>query len=116
MNTLVNLKIKHLLFEKGWRYKLSKTYTEKGIYVNHSLAEERWNKGDISYIDNITISDVIMWLYETHKIFITLVRNKNQTFTALLYLPNDKEKLLFYNLSPTEAYEKAIEYTLNNLI
>lgn len=66
-----------------------------------------------------TITEVIMWLYEKHGIWIsvdymddvalfggivTTIKNNTQIY----------EKYFF--LSPTEAYESGINYVLNNLI
>jgi hypothetical protein len=72
-----------------------------------------------------TISDVIMWIYEKHEIWIQvkpggkletwdfIVQKKDNTFAVSYF--EIKQHKPFFN-SPTEAYEAAIEYTLNNLI
>ena len=67
------------------------------------------------------IMQVIMWLYEKYKIWIQVfilnktfawkVQDVNTLVITCLYAQQDKG----YN-SPTEAYEAAIEYTLENLI
>ena len=67
------------------------------------------------------IMQVIMWLYEKYKIWIQVfilnktfawkVQDVNTLVITCLYAQQDKG----YN-SPTEAYEAAIEYTLNKLI
>ena len=84
------------------------------------------------------IADVVMWIYEKHGIWINvcpIIIEYNYTkdcinFTYLItklktYLENGKmygndDKGIFSNSyyydSPTEAYEAAIEYTLNNFI
>ena len=67
------------------------------------------------------IMQVIMWLYEKHGIWISVVQNEyldKFQYTLTQKKSNswnivDNDKL--FN-SPTEAYEAAIEYTLKNLI
>ena len=51
-----------------------------------------------------------MWLYEKHKIWINPTYQYNKFFWKFGSYQTQE-----YN-SPTEAYEAAIEYTLNNLI
>ena len=115
MNKEVSFKINQLLYDKGWRYELG--VDETGHKVKNSLAEQRWNEGDLTYVD-ITIAEVIDWLYEKHGIWIWVSMELGYTTTFCWHLigesissdykPNFK--------SPTEAGEAAIEYTLNNLI
>ena len=70
---------------------------------------------------NPTIADVVMWLYEKHGIWISSDFSEvDESFTYKIHLINsDNLPRIFtdcgYN-SPTEAYEAAIIYTLNNLI
>lgn len=78
-----------------------------------------------NYYDAPTIADVIMWIYEKHEIWIQvkpggkletwdfIVQKKDNTFAVSYF--EIKQHKPFFN-SPTEAYEAAIEYTLNNLI
>lgn len=66
-----------------------------------------------------TITEVVMWLYEKHGIWIGVQPNEpyvddDWCFTIFKDLKNNNS-LEGYN-SPTEAYEVAIEYTLKNLI
>ena len=119
MNTLINPETKQLLFDKGWRYELSESYDPElgGTRVNHSLGEQRWNEGkNLTYVD-ITISEVVMWLYEKHGIWIEVIETDlfNRFFFQIKRKDNTRLKNGDFNY-PTEAYEAAIEYTLNNLI
>lgn len=127
MNTLITPETKQLLFDKGWRYELSESYDPElgGTRVNHSLGEQRWNEGkNLTYVD-ITITEVIMWLYEKHGIWIQPTICNDKTFRVgcielknhplVEHIVRNKNEQLYFN-SPTEAYEAAIEYTLNNLI
>jgi len=116
MNTLINPETKQLLFDKGWRYELSESYDPElgGTRVNHSLGEQRWNEGkNLTYVD-ITIAEVVMWLYEKHGVWIKAEPTIKDKWEAFVYQVGWK----YVNTvnSPTEAYEAAIEYTLNNLI
>ena len=74
-----------------------------------------------------TISDVVMWLYEKHGIWIDVNITRYGKFWGNVFLKEEYNDLKnpfnweFVNQiidfnSPTEAYEAAIEYTLNNLI
>jgi len=124
MNTPISFEIKKLLFNKGWRYKLS--LDETGHRVEHSLAEQRWNEGDLSYID-INISEAVMWLYEKHFLWIIALPTVTGHFAyKIVDVQLNPEKPIErppyndvsandYN-SPTEAYEDAIIYTLKNLL
>ena len=136
MNTLITPETKQLLFDKGWRYELSESYDPElgGTRVNHSLGEQRWNEGkDLTYVD-ITIAEVVMWLYEKHGIWINVggdcdYKFKFEIHTWKWYQPEETYRLghtvlgkTFWDTSsepfdsPTEAYGAAIEYVLKNLI
>jgi hypothetical protein len=96
--------------------------------VNIEIAEILFKKHGVLLSD---ISDVVMWLYEKHGIWISVhlenyrgyegydfnfefVDNSEKTIAK----QEDAYKLLGETVfnSPTEAYEAAIEYTLKNLI
>ncbi len=73
-----------------------------------------------------TISHVIMWLYIEHDIWISVINTpiKEDYFEfqiskvngTLLYNSNQYNKKLKIFKSPITAYEKAILYTITNLI
>lgn len=119
MNKLVTPEIKQLLFDKGWRYELSEIYDPEigGTRVMHSLGEQRWNEGDLSYVD-ITIVEIVMWLYEKHGIWIYPFRHdfNNQFYWHIDTAHEDEFTSDNVFNSPTEAYEEAIKYTLTKLI
>lgn len=89
--------------------------------------------GTIEELDNMDkdnpdlyseIMQVIMWLCEKHGVWVCsypdAVMQKGWYFTVFINT-NTKTTLANYHSeadfkSPTEAYEAAIEYTLNNLI
>jgi hypothetical protein len=68
-----------------------------------------------------TIAEVVMWLYEKHGIWTVVNVNIMGSWYFEHFDLKEKRNAEFkptdthYN-SPTEAYEAAIEYTLNNLI
>ena len=110
MNTPINFETAKLLKEKGFRI---------------------LSDFESSYP---TIAEVVMWLYEKHGVWISTKGDDNKTFKYELHVWNwyEPEKTFrqghvsFGNgvwdtdsepfNSPTETYEAAIEYTLNNLI
>lgn len=78
-----------------------------------------------------TIADVVMWLYEKHGIWISVHEEGCKGYIGfdfnIVFLGNHEkniigQEILYKNLgetvfnSPTEAYQAAILYTLNNLI
>lgn len=56
------------------------------------------------------IMQVIMWLYEKHGIWISVIHQHNKFFWKFGSYQTQE-----FN-SPTETYEAAIDYVLNNLI
>jgi len=70
------------------------------------------------------ILQVVMWLYEKHGIWISVVPYNDEELSQTLWENkiihisndyNDCSDYTFYH-SPTESYLSAIEYILNNLI
>ena len=78
----VDEEIKQLLYDKGFRFLLEDIQLEEGghLRANYSLAEQRWNEGNLSYIDDLTIAIVVKWLYLKHNIWITVERNEIKSF------------------------------------
>lgn len=63
-----------------------------------------------------TFADVVMWLYEKHKIWVEVI--KTDLFNKFFFQIKRKDSTRLKNgdfNTPTEAYEAAIEYVLNNL-
>lgn len=127
MNRTVKFEIAKLLKEKGFD---ESTYSfffddvpNSPITKNERIQYNKIYKS----ISAPTISEVVMWLYEKHEIWInvdisgTFAKNTIEGEFYYKVIKNNKEVqpgfLMqdFFN-SPTEAYEAAIEYTLNNLI
>lgn len=65
---------------------------------------------------NPTISDVVMWLYEKHGIWIS-VDPDNDIDTWFYTISHGTSTTVFGNYSgPIEVYEKGIEHVLNSMI
>lgn len=103
-------------------YPIAKLLNKKGVIIP---SEKMYNKnGTFNYskswcISAPTIAQVVMWLYEKHGIWVACVVWEDAPhFLSKVFVMNDftKSKNISSFNSPTEAYEAAIEYVLNNLI
>ena len=128
MNTPVSLPIAKLLKEKGFDIKTEKVYgqillnTFKLVNFNFTEMDEESGFQNAPYFLAPTIDEVKWWLYEKHKIWITVdwsfsekkpstkvkwhfgisnVGNREKCIELII-------ELIWYN-SPTEAYEAGIE-------
>jgi hypothetical protein len=109
MNTPVSFPLAKLLKEKGF---------DKPTFGFYSYSSNKYDTYSQLIRVNLlsdnyaapTISDVVMWLYEKHGIWISPTHQHNQFFWGFGSYQTQEFK------TPTEAYEAAIEYTLNKLI
>jgi hypothetical protein len=138
MNKEVSFPISKLLKEKGFDVPVRNYYLqkEKGNYLHEGFEDSywgdnrivNWNKDVVGikpfegFLSAPTIAEAVMWLYEKHKIWITsepcIVHNGITNIHKIFkdnYLDTISRASKGYN-SPIEAYEAAIDYTLNNLI
>ena len=136
MNKEVNFEIAKLLKEKGFDKSTLCFYTkpnskmfgidEHGRYYQiRNKAKSLWITGNAATlnIDNVyfapTIAEVVMWLYEKHGIWISVTKDwdvgKCLGFESIIDTNDGFINTETYN-SPTEAYEAAITYCLENLI
>lgn len=70
LDSYCDLNLLQLLYDKGFRFK---TGTE-GHRVIHNLAEDRFNRGDVSYCeDYITHAAVVEWLRVNHNIDVIVL-------------------------------------------
>ena len=131
MNTPVKFEIAKLLKEKG-----IKIDTDEVIFYRdevNNIEEHQIKNRDVLYsytgmdpypafdeneYQTYIIAEVVMWLYEKHGIWIYPFRHDfNKEFYWSIDTKNEDEYTSDDKFnSPTEAYEAAIEYTLNNLI
>lgn len=123
MTTPVNFSIAKLLKEKGFNELCNQ------LYFDGELKDITVQK--VSYDDTLssryyiapTIADVVMWLYEKHGIWIDVSLNQFSKPKDLqwMYSIVFTEDCTYSHspksyISPTEAYEAAIEYVLTKLI
>lgn len=138
MNKAVNFELAKLLKEKGFHELTWQSYRT----IEHTDERLKWWKvgelnkpmycklsdsNDAFYgiCSAPTIAEVVMWLYEKHGIWIeNHITNYGFFYCQIWQKSNNPDKKIKeyqidnnkeYN-SPTEAYEKAIEYTLTKLI
>lgn len=128
MNTPVKFELAKLLKEKD-----IKIDTEEVLFYRdevNNIEEHQVKNRDVLYnytgFGNYTpdeneyqtymISDIVMWLYEKHGIWIYSSQNSKGLFQWNLDYNSTGDKGMLDFKSPTEAYESAIEYVLNNLI
>ena len=120
--------------------------SDRSPFLQKECALYNWNNYDdfsTSYYSAPTIAEVIMWLYEKHgiRIFILpqdksivdyrvgasdypslplflliLKYEKDLSIKEVLNSSDPNSKMFLHFDEPTEAYEAAIEYTLENLI
>lgn len=136
LQSYCNLNLLQLLYDKGFRFKLSITNNR----VDNNLAEEKFNKGIISYCeDYIPYSVVIEWLRVNHKLHLLLdyshdhnkysckvfdqfhadeLRRRNPRSEGRFPYPYQSNCLRHYYRydTPQAAYSAAFDYILNNLI
>ena len=126
MNKEVNFEIAKLLKDKEFmdknmygevRLSQPKFYDNHGIIHSIKDAFEKTELNLRECYNAPTIVEVVMWLYEKHGIWI-YIRQGYKWEWYIETVANHPE--LKYNDgledSPTEAYEEAIIYTLENLI
>lgn len=145
MNIPVSFEIAKLLKEKGFDELCGEHYsfgsgdkenpktgqTFIGGFINELGLQRKYKNSELSKwklpygeFSAPTITEVVMWLYEKHGVWVSI----NPTHTdelwgyEILVKSNDPYKGWFNEISgytfnsPTEAYEAGIEYALNNLI
>lgn len=142
LDTPVSFPIAKLLKEKGFDiantvgyYDSSKLIIDKNYlnrYPQGNIVELNWNNFSNKYSAPI-VSEVIMWLYEKHGIWVSVdwmkrIKPYNSGFYCHLRGTNkslNRDNFIVINdtlnpgyevfNSPTEAYEAAIEYALLNV-
>lgn len=126
MNKPISFPLAKLVKEKGfdipctegWINYLTSFTGETGMPDDESnLVLDRL--GNPHLIERPTIADVVMWLYEKHEYWCYTYTNGKIWHPCIQHKFGDMAvlsgKIGEFN-SPTEAYEKGIEYILNNMI
>ena len=121
MINLVSFGLAKLLKEKGYDKPVNNYTSERDgdYFSNEKQTISYKNYNEIRNVYSIpTISEVVMWLYEKHGIWIYSFRHDfNNEFYWHIDTSHEDEFTSDMNFnSPTEAYEAAIEYVLKNLI
>ena len=125
MNTLVNFELAKLLKEKCFNQPCQFLRVGGTYRISNEKEGDLFDNGDPStQIPNDwflapTIAEVVMWLYEKHEVWINVRYMDNVAnfgFCVTTLKDNTEQTELYYFSTPTEAYEAAIQYVLNNLI
>ena len=125
MNTPVKYELAKLLKEKGFDEPTLLCYDKCDMLASYAeTVFKPKNYNTSGYVKSApTIAEVVMWLYEEHKLWIYIIYEKglfhnnieDTTHTALF-----EEDCRVFNMcnykTPIEAYEAAIKYCLENII
>lgn len=118
MNTVVSFELAKLLKEKGF------VCIESDKFWMNGFSHPKKDYNPITYQDKdnvATISDVVMWLYDKHGIWIEVSSWLNQPVDneiwdiAFQWFINGLADGKPYK-TPTKAYEGAIKYVLNSIL
>lgn len=126
MTTTVKYPLAKLLKEKGFDNHCDKKYIAQCLWQKPN-SREKYKNSEIhqncSDVSAPTIAEVVMWLYEKHGIWIDVSLNQFSKSKDLqwMYSIVFTEDCTYSHspksyISPTEAYEAAIEYVLTHLI
>ena len=132
MKTHVNFEIAKLLKEKGFEGSKSPLFYYKDGTLHKTPTGgykglKCWNTWEATQgvrWDAPTIVEVVMWLYEKHGIWISVLMENNEEDNVSFYFSitknvNNETYFIIRKSnfkSPTEAYEAAITHTLEKLI
>jgi hypothetical protein len=110
MNELVDFDTAKMLARKGFPQ-----YTIEYGGISNMSKDENNNLIYGQTYSQPNISQLCMWLYEEHKIWIAVDMDGDDTFTCVI---RGKSKLIILDNEdkPTQCYKKAIYYVLNELI
>ena len=135
MEDIVTFEIAKKLKEKGFREECLAYYNDDSIeynheskifncelFISHNSYDNIWHR---DYIDAPTISQVLKWLLDKKKIFLTVDIESRGFFYIVNYdiLTNLEEEHEFQIFTPNgcyrtpqEAYESGIEHILDNMV
>lgn len=118
MNTPITFELAKLLKQKNFNKPTLEAYVYRGIEHTEFSYKGRLTKDKLLCdIAAPTIAEVIMWLYEKHKIWISVKQGyKWEWFIETISSHPELKHNDGLEDTPTEAYKEAIEYTLTNLI
>ena len=122
MNTPVSSPLAKLVSSKGFNEPCSSFYKDSELREVHSLVTNKrlvTNSQFMTsrYFTAPTISDVVMWIYKNHKIWISVDPDNDINNTWFHTISHGTSTTIFGNYSSlTEAYEAGIEDVLINMI
>ena len=129
MNTPVSFELAQLLKEKKFNEPCLSYWKDLNLeghrfkdWNNETIGDSPMHKRNAGYYSAPTIAQVVMWLYKKYGIWIEVNLPLYDDFKFTIIECNTIAGKLLNKISdesydsPTEAYETAIEYTLNNLI
>lgn len=121
MNTPVSFKLAKLLKEKGYD-EWTKTWHQRGEGISGCVEGKGdfYNrKGDV-YTSAPTITEVVMWIYDKHNIWVSVDRyldpeeSEDFRYGYMIYYIDDYFGRGYK--TPTDSYQAGIEYAIKNLI
>lgn len=110
MTTYVDFDLAKLLEQKGFVSKVNR-YWNCGYNDGIKPSLSMFRNEHIGSVSAPTIAEVVMWLYEKHEVWVEVYYDNSK---KEFYIVWDGEEYKFN--TPTEAYIKAIEYVLLNLL
>ena len=122
LNKPVDFTTANLLKEKGFNELCSSYYIKSDIEPIETNVKCSNNRIADSCYTAPTIAEVIMWLYKKHGIWIEVLLSEHHPYSEFYYRASKVGQYFLlstngeYSKNPTEAYEAAIQYCLNNLI
>lgn len=145
MDTPVSFELAKLLKEKGFDLGVINYYSGLNLYIDKfrfnyndkTIGDSFMHKRNGGCYSAPTIAEVVMWLYEKHGIWIEVSKldgyqnlffytitgsngfNHGAKITVIEWDDDKCDEMGYnnkYKHSPTEAYEAAITYCLNNLL
>ena len=117
----VTVKLAKLLKEKGFNKKVLNCYNIENNNISTAPHYELSNFNAGVHYSAPTIAGVLMWLYEKHRVWISVDMVFEETQMGFWYCIRESKMDDFaiqseeYETS-AEAYDAAITYTLNNII
>lgn len=133
MNTSVSFELAKLLKEKGFDDECKYYYDEdEELNFHIGFIGDVWRNSEIKdglpynkenhrspCVSAPTITEVIMWLHEKHKIWLS-VEWENNAYRCTIQSTTSRYRNVYNILpnfsSPTKAYEAALLYTFKKLI
>lgn len=113
MEKHIEFELAKLLKEKGFDKPVYQYYRDEEKIVILSSPNNANQHGG-GFVSAPTIAQVVMWLYEKHGVWIEV--RKSYLLHQFVAVTKNPRIELSSKDSPTEAYEAAIKYCLENII